>query len=97
LVVLDADAAEGLGEVDAEADGVGLGEFEDEAVAQAGGLWVVVVEGVFPERVGDLERGVDRTAVELLGRVDHFTTGDVRAPGHRNVSTKRGFRSRPPG
>ncbi|MFI1332659.1 hypothetical protein ACH4U7_21470 [Streptomyces sp. NPDC020845] len=48
--------AEGhVGEVDAEADGVGFGEFEDEAVAEAGGLLVVVIEGVFPERVGDLE------------------------------------------
>jgi hypothetical protein len=47
LAALDADAAEGhVGEVDAEADGVGYGEFEDEAVAEAGGLLAVVVEGV---------------------------------------------------
>ncbi|MDW6057085.1 hypothetical protein SAZ11_02000 [Streptomyces sp. FXJ1.4098] len=39
--------AEGhVGEVDAEADGVGFGEFEDEAVAEAGGLLVVVIECV---------------------------------------------------
>src|SRR6516164_2462856 len=63
LAAVDADAAEGhVGEVDAEADGVGLGELVDEAAAEAGGLLVVEVEGVFPERVGDLDRGVEGVA-----------------------------------
>ena len=53
---VDADAAEGhVGEVDAESDRVGPGELREEAGAQAGGLLVVEVEGVFPGRVGDLE------------------------------------------
>ena len=51
LAAVDADAAEGhVGEVDAEADGVGLGELVDEAAAEAGGLLVVDVEDVLPER-----------------------------------------------
>src|SRR5215469_8595449 len=63
LAALDADAAEGhVGEVDAEADGVGLGELVDEAAAEAGGLLVVEVEDVLPERVGDLQRGVEGVA-----------------------------------
>src|SRR5215469_7856034 len=63
LVVLDVDAAEGhVGEVDAEADGVGLGELVDEVAAEAGGLLVVEVEDVLPERVGDLQRGVEGVA-----------------------------------
>src|SRR5215471_18396503 len=63
LAALDADAAEGhVGEVDAEADGVGLGELVDEAAAEAGGLRVVEVEDVLPERVGDLQRGVEGVA-----------------------------------
>src|SRR5215470_1252458 len=63
LAAVDVDAAEGhVGEVDAEADGVGLGELVDEAAAQVGGLLVVEVEDVPPERVGDLERGVEGVA-----------------------------------
>lgn len=55
-VAVEVDAAEGhVGEVDAVSDRVGPGEFREEAGAQAGGLLVVEVEGVFPERVGDLE------------------------------------------
>jgi hypothetical protein len=58
-VAVEVDAAEGhVGEVDAISDRVGLGELREEAAAQAGGLLVVEVEGVFPERVGDLDGGV---------------------------------------
>src|SRR5215475_14487038 len=62
LVVLDADAAEGIGEVDGEADGVGLGEFVDKAAAEARGLLVVEVEGVLPQWVTDLQGGVEGVA-----------------------------------
>src|SRR5215468_3742560 len=77
LAALDADAAEGhVGEVDAEADGAGLGELVDEAAAEAGGLLVVEVEDVLPERVGDLDRGVEGVAEGdhlLPGGADHVS------------------------
>jgi hypothetical protein len=60
---VEVDAAEDhVGEVVAEANGSGLGQFGDELEAEPGGSYVVVVKGVLPQRVGDLDEGVESVA-----------------------------------
>jgi hypothetical protein len=64
---------------------VGFGEFVHEAFAQAGGLLVVVVEGVLPPRVGDLERGVEGVA-----EADHPLPARLDGVGGASGAVARG-------